>query len=165
MNNRYARFKNILLLCFILFNISITPTHAKKIVPICQKDWQQKICDGSMMCYAKKCFYENADIQTLHYDFIQNLIEYLENMRYKEAIDVKAHFKNILEYGIPKDSKKHMFEFKDTNKTCYYSLWKKDEKTLEFNMTGCMNPKNHEEIRTLTKIDEGVIETYYHIGY
>lgn len=131
----------------------------------CEQDWQQKVCDGSIMCYATKCFYPHIKIAPLHAIFLENLIESLKEraMDNEEAI---AHIAQIAQFGMPQDNKQHDFIFINSNNvSCRYTLWLKDSKTLFFDLSGCAKANNERITRTLIQHESGVLESYEHIAY
>lgn len=132
----------------------------------CQKDWQQKVCDGTLMCYATKCLYPKATIAMLHRIFLDTLIAELQNTYGQIEQERIAHLSNIATFGLPQDYKRHDFIFTNANNiTCAYTLWQKDKKTLFFDLSGCLKQHNQHITRILIQHDLGVIETYQHIGY
>lgn len=132
----------------------------------CDETWQKKVCDGSIMCYATKCFYPEANISMMHRIFLENLIIYLKNNHEKMEKERIEHLSNISNLGLPKDNKLHNYTFiNQYGDKCIYTLWQKDDKTLFFDLSGCLKNKNQKMTRTLIQNDLGVIELYEHIGY
>lgn len=132
----------------------------------CEEEWQKKVCNGSIMCYATKCFYSEANISMLHRIFLENLIENLkENYDFIEQ-ERAEHLSHILSFGLPQDNKQHDFVFINSNNVkCTYTLWQKDDKTLFFDISGCLKKSNQRITRTLIQHDMGTIELYEHIAY
>lgn len=132
----------------------------------CDETWQKRVCDGSIMCYATKCFYPQADIEMMHRIFLENLVIYLKHHHAAREKDRIAHLSNISKLGLPQDNKEHDYTFINSyNVKCSYTLWKKDNKTLFFDLSGCLKKKNQRMTRTLIQDDLGVIELYEHIAY
>lgn len=132
----------------------------------CEEDWQKKVCDGSIMCYATKCFYYEANISMMHRIFLENLIKSLKESYDFGEQERASHLSHIAAFGLPEDTKQHDFVFINSNNVkCTYTLWQKDEKTLFFDISGCLRKSNQRINRTLIQHDMGIIELYEHIAY
>ncbi|TLD83692.1 hypothetical protein [Helicobacter trogontum] len=145
----------------ILFNQNNYVEEAK-----CDENWQKKVCDGSIMCYATKCFYPQANIDMMHRIFLENLVLYLKHHHTTNEKDRIAHLSKLSNLGLPKDNEEHNYTFINSyNVKCTYTLWRKDDKTLFFNLSGCLSRENQRVTRTLIQDGLGVIELYEHVAY
>ncbi len=146
--------------------------YKKSVMPKCDEMYQQEVCTGDMMCYATKCFYQDVSTEILYSMLMKTLVATLQEqdgIKYEKEIQ---HLQQIMDFGLPKDKKRHDFRFiNSNNQQCTYWLWQKNDITLEVNLTGCLTHAEvmytfiEQKISDDTSDIQGVIEIYRHISY
>ncbi|MWV61085.1 hypothetical protein DCO58_11505 [Helicobacter saguini] len=80
---------------------------------------------------------QNSDALGFYKKILKEHIAFLESKKPRNSALINR-IKELINFGLPKDYKKHDFSFKDSNNAvCKYYVWRKNKTTLEVNLTGC----------------------------
>lgn len=105
--------------------------------PKCDISWQGEFCKGDIMCYSTKCVYDVATKDLYAITLVEH-INSLQDSDDKILNQTMPRLKDMVEFGLPTDYKKHDFSFINSNNVlCKYWVWQRNKKTLELNITGC----------------------------
>lgn len=104
---------------------------------------------------------QKSDALDFYKKILSEHIAFLESKKPRNSALINR-INELINFGLPKDYKKHDFSFVDSNNAmCKYYVWRKNNTTLEVNLTGCSRGVDILYTFSINKKNtNGVIEIY-----